>query len=141
MAVREADGDGHDSESDPWKKYGLFRNASAKFMSAEYCAALKGENGEDDDIKEDVLDSTVLYIATLDQWIMTVLKCLGCADARGVQRQKKYVETFQEYVTIEICQRTREMNNFGKEQDSDDLTIPERLEKEVIVGGTEQEAK
>lgn len=51
---------------DPEKRYGLFRNDTAKFMWDVYSAAMKGENGENSDVDEEVLESRILYIARFD---------------------------------------------------------------------------
>lgn len=44
---------------------------------------MKGDNGGDSDVEEQVFEYTIVYIAKHDAWIMPVLKCIGFEEARG----------------------------------------------------------
>lgn len=50
---------------------------------------MKPEKCEDSDMQKEVFESTILYNARLDAWIATELKCIGCEEVHGGQRQKK----------------------------------------------------
>lgn len=77
---READGYGNDCGRAPEERYGMLRNAVVKFMWTEYMAYMKTENCEQSDVREDVLESTILYISRVDAWFMYALKCFCCED-------------------------------------------------------------
>ena len=73
------------------EKYGLFRNESAKTVWAQFKNVKKGQSsvtlvaqvvGEEEGEKE-TPESTILQLARLDAWVMTVLKCMVAEETRG----------------------------------------------------------
>lgn len=50
---------------------------------------MKGDNDEDGDVEEEVLESKVVYMDLFDACIVTVLKYFGCEEPRGGKSIKK----------------------------------------------------
>ena len=49
-------------------------------------------------------ESTVLQLARMDAWMMTVRKCMVAEETRGGKRQRKYIDTFKELLPIAMGQ-------------------------------------
>lgn len=61
---------------------------------------------------EDEVESTKLFFARMDAWIMTMLHCLGSETNRGGNRQKLYIEKFQSFLHIAMRQITGSLYKF-----------------------------
>ena len=90
-------------EEEDDEKYELFRNERARRVRTEFMASLQGKSVKDMLDSEDEgnggengteMQSIVLWVARLDAWILTVVKCMSTEESRGGQRQKLYVDTF-----------------------------------------------
>lgn len=120
--------DGGNSENEEDEKYGLFRNETAKKVWAQYTSVKSGKGlsrgVEDDDGEKEIPESTILQLARLDAWIMTVLKCMVVTEIRGGQSQKIYMDTFQEFLPIAMGQLSEALYDWVDEWEPEDLTAP-----------------
>ena len=69
------------------------------------------------------LETSMLSLARLDAWIMTVLKCLGSEEDRGGNRQRTYGETFMEFLPMAMEQIIASLYQFVEVWEPDDLKI------------------
>jgi len=112
------------------EKYGLFRNESAKTVWAQFKNVKKGQSsvtlvaqvvGEEEGEKE-TPESTILQLARLDAWVMTVLKCMVAEETRGGHRQREYIDTFKELLPIAMGQLSGELYDWVEAWEPEDLT-------------------
>ena len=125
-AQSSADVFGEDEEGEEEEMYGLFRNDAAKtvwaqFVSHKVWKTSKEEEEEDGDDQKEVPESSILQLARMDAWIMTVLDCLLADEKRGGKRQKLYVDTFQKFLPIAMGQLSEELYDWVKYWAPDDL--------------------
>lgn len=68
------------------EKSQMFRNNAVRHLWSEYMMLMRSEKQDEDEDKSscgEELESTILCIARLDEWIMTVLEVLGVKENRG----------------------------------------------------------
>ena len=109
------------------ENFSLFRNEAAREVWQSVRAVMFGKKCEDDgdEKKEDETESTILLLARVDAWIMTVLDCLAAEDdgCRGGARQRKYVETYEKFLPLAMEQLTEQLYKFVKEWEPEDLEV------------------
>lgn len=124
--VREtgrADATQNDEDEDDEETYGLFRNDAARQVWRTVRSVMSGDRKKQEGEDEDMMDSTIVLLARVDAWIMTVVSCTADEQNRGGRRQRLYVETFEKFLPISMDQITKAMYRFVMDWEPDDLTI------------------
>lgn len=128
----QAEEDKGDEVDKPEDQYGLVRNDAAKYVWNEFVASLSTAKKDDEGKDQDPVEFSILQLARLDAWIMTVINCPGLEELRGGTRQKKYVETFHKFLPIAKDQLTREMYEYVEDWEEEDLEVPGSADEDSI---------
>ena len=108
--------------------YGLFRNEAAKNVWEQFMAMSEPRTSTEDEEggggEEEVPESSILQLARMDAWIMTVLECLEANEKRGGKRQKQYMDTFQKFLPIAMGQLSEALYHWVDEWEPADLEMP-----------------
>ena len=83
-------------------------------------------------------ESSILQLARMDAWIMTVLECMMANEKRGGSRQKLYMETYQKFLPIALGQLSEALYNWVQEWEPSDLAKPYSVFDIDIVSSTDQ---
>ena len=84
-------------------------------------------------------ESTILQLARLDAWVMTVLKCRVAEETRVGKRQREYIETFKELLPIAMGQLSGELYDWVEAWEPEDLVTS--TTEDVDVGLSEVKKK
>jgi hypothetical protein len=124
---------------DPGEFHRLFRNEMSRTVWKTFKRAIqekKAELGSEVD-GEDDMECSILLLARLDAWIMTVIHCMGYERNRGGQRQRMFMEVFEKVLPIATAQLTKGIYEFVDDWEPGDLVVPE-LQSSIDGGcGTE----
>jgi hypothetical protein len=116
-----------DGDAEPEEYHRLFRNDVSRTVWKSFKAAISHKRAgfESDDEGEDEMECSILLLARLDAWIMTVVHCFGCEGKRGGQRQRIYIETFEKFLPIATSQLTKGIYQFVEKWEPEDLEVPD----------------
>ena len=67
------------------------------------------------------VETSILLLARLDAWIMTVLVCSTTEGLKGGLRQKVYNETFEKYLSLATSQIIKSLYMFVQNWEPEDL--------------------
>jgi len=104
--------------------YGLFRNSVASEAWETFQSVLSGTDSGDVRECRKGWEFSILLLARVDAWIVTVLQCLGLDGLRGGKCQRLYIETFSKNLPVAMRQLTSRLHNFVKDWEPGDLELP-----------------
>ena len=116
--------DGEDGDADE-AKFGLFRNHASKAVWEAYMRNfLTNVNEGRLQMERNVrVDCSLITLARLDAWMMTVIDCLDMSIKRGGGRQKEYMEKFEIFLPIAVEQLMGDLYDYVQHWEGNDLNV------------------
>lgn len=119
------------------------RNNARRHVWSAYMGLMTGERRDEGDENcsgGEEIESTILCVERLDEWIMTVLDCSGSGEIRGRNRLKHYVEHFQKLLHIAMGQIICSLYKCIGEWELEDLAFSTDYSNRIEKGDEEDKA-
>ena len=118
-----------EEDNEETETYKLFRNRAGSTVWKCLLRTLQTHGGEGSYGMTSTVDCSIVLLARVDAWIMTVLDCLSTDGKRGGGRQKEYLAKFEKYVKVAMEQITQSLYEYVKEWEPHDFELTEEMEE------------